>query len=155
PGSPQIIEICRRIEQRTQHLLRRRSVREQRLPVDRDCQTIIWLDGEALCVTPRCRKMFNTEHLLPLGYGDVTDGSRQTDCQIILPDGSVGRLTRRRTNRFFSRWKNVLRGRRWTSPEVHHAASLLREERLGAAPKLLAFGQCFRRHGIVESFLLT
>jgi hypothetical protein len=74
---------------------------------------------------------------------------------LTLPDGGPGALIRRRTRRLLGGVRDWLRQKRWTSPEVRQAGHLLRLERLGDRPRLLAFGQRSGRFGFVASFLLT
>jgi tRNA A-37 threonylcarbamoyl transferase component Bud32 len=155
PNRPHFLKLCLEIEKRTERLLRRSSVREQRLPAYHESQPLIWLDGEALCVTPPARQLFTAAQLEELGYPESNPGPTEFQREHVLPNGQKGRLVRRRTVRRFSRLRNWFRGRRWSSPEVLEAAALLRQERLGATPRLLAFGQRFLPGGVVDSFLLA
>jgi hypothetical protein len=154
-GAPPVDDFCREIQRRTARLLNRASIHEQRLPTWQESQPLFWLDGEALCVTPRGRQLWHADTLAALGYSTESHGSHEV-LSLRLPDGGIGELTRRRTWRWLGRSRDWLRQKRWTSPEVRQAGHLLRLERLGeAGPRLLAFGQRFVRFGIVESFLLA
>ena len=131
------------------------AIREQRLAAFHDSQTLVWLDGEALAVTPACCNVLPHDELAHLAY-ELAPG-RTTDCEtrvFITSDGRSVELARRRTVRRFGRLRDVFRGRRWTAPESRAAADLLRRERSGEPAQLLAFGQRERSWGVVESFLL-
>jgi tRNA A-37 threonylcarbamoyl transferase component Bud32 len=139
--------ICRRAVA----LLRRRHVREQHQPpLPTGTQNLIWLDGEALCMTrafwASCR-------------GDVPgwlatpapERTRLVSSAVALPDGGPGLLVRRRAVRPFGR----LRGRRPVSPELRQAGLLFRLQRYGIpTPELLAVGQRETGPGWLDSFLL-
>ncbi|HLW68796.1 MAG TPA: lipopolysaccharide kinase InaA family protein, partial [Gemmataceae bacterium] len=148
-------DFCQEIQARTARLLHRASIREQRLPTLYESQPLFWLDGEALCVTPRGQELWHADALLALGYPERRRPGSES-VSLTLPDGNVGELTRRRSLRLFGRCRDWLRQKRWTSPEVRQAGHLLRRERLGErGPMLLAFGQRPREFGVVESFVLT
>src|SRR5262249_10592289 len=51
--------VCARIQRRTRTLLRRSSIREQRLPTVAASQSLHWLDGEALCVSAMGRELLD------------------------------------------------------------------------------------------------
>jgi tRNA A-37 threonylcarbamoyl transferase component Bud32 len=149
-------EFAREIQTRTARLLNRASIREQRLPAWNESQPLYWLDGEALCVTPRGQELWHADALAAIGY--AAQSARQHSVEAIsltLPDGGPGALIRRRTRRLLGGARDWLRQKRWTSPEVRQAGHLLHLERLGeCGPRLLAFGQRSGRFGFVESFLL-
>jgi tRNA A-37 threonylcarbamoyl transferase component Bud32 len=146
--------ICRRLEGRTQTLLRRSSVREQRLPTYRESQTLIWLDGEAICATRKGQQLFETAQLRQLAYPESSEREYCENIALTIPYGGCGSLLRRRMVRRFGRFRDWLRGRPWCSPEARAAAGLLRRERMGEPARLLAFGQRFHG-GAAESFLLV
>jgi tRNA A-37 threonylcarbamoyl transferase component Bud32 len=134
--------------------MRRSSVREQRLPTWHSSQPLVWLDGEAIAATPRCMQSWTHLELQRLAYGFQARGNALQSMMVLSPEGRRVRLTQRRTLRpFGSIWSSLLR-RRWTSPELRAAAHLLRQERLGAMPRLLAFGQRAQSGGVINSFLL-
>ena len=128
-------------------------IREQRRPTHGDSQPLIWLDGEALCVTPMGRSLCDLDRLRELAYpkSDLPFHERRT----ALPNGETALLIRRTTSRRIGAIVDILRRRRWTSPEARAAAELLQQERLGEQPRLLAFGQRQRDWRTVESFLLV
>jgi tRNA A-37 threonylcarbamoyl transferase component Bud32 len=142
-------KMCRAIERRTRQLLARSSIREQRLPAFRDSQPLVWLDGEALCVTPMGQSLIEQNQLRSLAY------SNREKARIRSANEQTAHLTSRTTKRRLGQVHDWLRQRRWTSPEVHAAADLLRRERLGEDPRLLAFGQRQVSWGVVQSFLLA
>lgn len=116
------------IHHRAEQLLRRRKVREERqAQVALGQQQLIWLDGEALCVTP----------------------------ELLTARGRPTLVYRQRSE--FWRWLWCrLRRRPFTSPEVRQASLLFRLQRHGiATPRLLALGQRHRRPWQTESFVLT
>lgn len=143
-----------RIRQRTERLLHKRRIREQRqAPLADGAQNLIWLDGESLCVTPefwmRCDGQL-PPWLAPADMRDAVERRR-----VSLPQGGQGTLIRRATRRpshYFRSWFR----RRSESPELQQGALLFRLERQRiAVPRLLAVGQGERSPGCLESFVLT
>jgi tRNA A-37 threonylcarbamoyl transferase component Bud32 len=148
---------ARQVRARAQRLLRKQHVREARdclLPLGR--QAVIWLDGEALCVTP--------EFWRELG-GRLPDWLRLRSDEAVPPlvrtvvplgGGRRGLLVRRRETGLL-RWLWLgLRRRPLLSPELREAGALFRRQRQGAGgPRLLAFGQKRTLPWRTESFLLT
>jgi len=151
---PSMDKVQRMIEQRAAIRMQRSSVREQRLPTWHDCQPLFWLDGEALAATPRCCALWTAEELRHIAYPSMRNRGAEKSLTILRPDLRTARLTQRRTIRPLGRMHDWCRGKRWSAPELRSAAHLLRQERLGAAPRLLAFGQRFLPGGVVDSFLL-
>jgi hypothetical protein len=145
-------KVCLRIQRRSNPLLQRSSIREQRLPAVAESQPLKWLDGESLCVTPLGQSHFDRESIENLAYA-VPSPSTQTTVE--LSNGGRAALTRRVTNRRWRGLLDILKSKRWMSPEVRTAADLLRRERLGEPPRLLAFGQRMRTWGVVDSFVLA
>jgi hypothetical protein len=120
-------------------------------------QAVIWLDGEALCVTPefwnelRC----TVPDWLRLDCEKWSD-SRVTHSVVRLAGGRRGLLTRRREDSLLRWLWRGLRRRPLVSPELREAGALFRRQRHGVAgPRLLAFGQRQPRPWRIESFLLT
>jgi hypothetical protein len=140
-------------------LLRRRRVREMRhIRGNAEAQNLVWLDGEALCVTPQFLERVGGKVPDRLVLDSMPQQPRRIleQYELALPGGGYGVLTRRRTVHRFMGWWCRLRGTRPTSPEVREAGVLFRSQRLGIrAPRLLAFGQRQVRGGRIESFLLT
>jgi tRNA A-37 threonylcarbamoyl transferase component Bud32 len=149
----------RRIRSHAERLLRRRHVRELRqAPLRPRQQSLIWLDGEAICVTPQFHaemgprlQVWMKVFRAPAGVRTTVD--RRT---VSLTAERTGYLVRRRETR---RWRwlwDWLRGKRPETTELKQAGILFRLERYGIAlPRLLAMGQRHRRPWHAESFLLT
>jgi tRNA A-37 threonylcarbamoyl transferase component Bud32 len=149
-------EARRRIETRAIRLLRRTSIREQRLRKLRESQPLFWLDGEALCITSTGRELLEANELARLAYPRrETVRNAASKLRISIGDNSVGHLTVRRSVRRVARATDWLRGRQSNAPECRTAAQLLREERLGQPSRLLAFGQRRVGWGVLDSFILT
>jgi tRNA A-37 threonylcarbamoyl transferase component Bud32 len=152
-----LLAVAFQLFRRSRRLLRLRRIREmQQAPAVQ--QQVIWLDGEALCVTP--------DFLAALA-GAVPDWLRLsrlprrpwqfTDRSRVRLVG-LGRLllVRRRAFRPLAGVAAWLRGRRLTSPELARAGEIFRLQRAGVATeRLLAFGQRCPAPWIVESLLLT
>jgi len=145
------------IADQARRLLRHRHVREARqMVVESGEQRVIWLDGEALCVTPAFRAALDQP---PSWLGSETTLQRHRDstqATVALPGPLHATLVRRRADwslRWLGRW---LVGRHIMSREVRQAGLLFRLQRAGiATPRLLAFGQKHFPPRRTESFLLT
>jgi hypothetical protein len=132
-------------------LLRRRHIHEARqIPAEK--QELIWLDGEALCVTPEYFRLHKGA-LPPVSALTHNERARAT---VPLPRGGQGFFIRRRTDRFLA-WLAAWFGFRPVSaPEVRQAGLLFRLQRYGVSTaRLLAFGQRQVSPWRQESFLLT
>ncbi len=143
------------VERHAARLERRRYVREMRDPAPAVVHRLIWLDGEALCVTPQFQEKWKG----PLPQSMLLKEST-TDAgipqQIKLPNGSQATLVRRDEARFFSSLWGLFHARSHDAPEVCQAALLFRLERHGLlAPRLLAFGQWAPAWNRRRSFLLA
>lgn len=134
--SRNLAEVAQQIRRRAQRLLTKRRVREQRqAPLAAGDQNLIWLDGEAVCVTSDF-------------HGELDEYSPLR--RVIAPQ-----LVRRRQFRPFAGLWAWLRGRELVAPEIEQAATLFRLQRYGiVTPRLLAVGQRAVR-GTMASFLLT
>src|SRR5262249_37384636 len=153
-STPKLADTVRRQSQR---LLRRRHIREARLLPSAQTQELIWLDGEALCITP--------EFLEEL-QGDIPDWLRlertpwdeeeSLRCVVGLRDGRQRLLVRSRRDQPLRWLWNAFRGRPLRTAEARQAGILFRRQRQGlAASRLLAFGQRRPLPWRTESFLLT
>jgi hypothetical protein len=112
-------------------------------------QQLVWLDGEAMCVTP---------DYLAMLHGRVPDylTTSPTLTTVTIEDGSRGLLLRRQSRRPIARFGAWLGRKRLTSPELEAAAIAFRLERLGvSSPRLLAVGQRHSFPWTTDSFLLT
>jgi tRNA A-37 threonylcarbamoyl transferase component Bud32 len=136
-------------------LLRYRHVRKERAsPPPAAAQGILWLDGEALCVTQDFWHELGgaVPAWLPLP-GAGRGASRSA---VALPGGGRGVLVRRWCDRPLAWLWCALRRRPLLSPELRDAGTFFRRQKHGlAAPRVLAFGQRRPRPWRTESFLLT
>ncbi|HXG13053.1 MAG TPA: lipopolysaccharide kinase InaA family protein [Gemmataceae bacterium] len=151
--------LARAIHRQAQRFLRRRHVREQRQAVlAAGTQNLIWVDGEALCVT--------REFLADCG-GQVpawlraagrpeAEGPTLTQTVVAIPGARQARLVCRRSFRPWGYLWAWLRRRPLPSPELLHAGLLFRLQRYGIrTPRLLAVGQRWLGIGRMSSFLVT
>jgi tRNA A-37 threonylcarbamoyl transferase component Bud32 len=146
---------ARDVRRASQHLLRHRHIRKERAsPPPVSGQGVLWLDGEALCVTQEFWDEIGgaVPDWLPLpSAGRGTSGSA-----VALPGGRRGWLVRRWCDRPLAWLWCVLRRRPLLSPELREAGALFRRQKHGlAAARVLAFGQRRPRPWRTESFLLT
>lgn len=158
------VTTLRRIQNCSRALQRKRYVREIRsAAVPIGVQKLIWLDGEALCVTPEYLAELQVagDHeplprwLLPVAPSpNVTEWiDRQRLPRRDAPDAL---LVQRGCDRFVFWLSQQLRGRRFASPELQQAALLFRLQRYGIrVPTLLAMGERAVRPWRLESFLLV
>jgi hypothetical protein len=147
--------MVRRINELALELLQKRHVREVRTARPIDEQGVLWLDGEALCVTPE----FHAElrgHVPNWLRSPAAPKVGFTQTVVPLAGGRRGLLTwRRRWTPLTWLW-SLLWPRPLITPEVREAGLLFRRKRQGqSAARLLAFGQRSRFPGHTESFLLT
>jgi tRNA A-37 threonylcarbamoyl transferase component Bud32 len=153
------IELARGIRRMAERLLRRRHIRGVRhCPQALGTQGIVWLDGEALCVTQEYWAALGgrTPDWLTLVSEAGTWTGRSEGTVVNLPGGRAGLLVASRYHRPLQWLWSAIRGRPWMAPEVRQAGRLFRMERHGLdAPRLLAFGQRRPRPWRAEAFLLT
>jgi tRNA A-37 threonylcarbamoyl transferase component Bud32 len=155
PGK--LIRILCRLSARLQ---RRRRIRELRqLPIAPDRQGLIWLDGEALIVTPLLEEQTGpidaaVEWLkAPAGSPATTRVERM---EMRTENQASWQLVRRWSDRpwrwLVFWWRKPL----FPAPEFAQAASIIRLERYGVeAPRLLALGHRRFKPWQKYSFLLT
>jgi tRNA A-37 threonylcarbamoyl transferase component Bud32 len=125
----------------------------KRLPLPPGTQTLVWLDGEALCVTGAFHKELSGQIPSWLRFRAIKPNS--AECRKVRLETSRAATLTRRSVQSFSGW---LRSwwRRAPAPEVQQAALLFHLERCKVAcPKLLAFGQLRQRFWSRDSFILT
>jgi tRNA A-37 threonylcarbamoyl transferase component Bud32 len=154
-NAPAAAVVVRRVRELSAMLLRKRRVREVRCIPSAVEQSVLWLDGEALCVTPEFQAELGAGVPAwlrrPHGRGD---GLVRT--VVPLPGGRRGLLVWRRRRSLLGWLGSLVWPRPLLTPEVREAGLLFRRQRLGEpAPRLLAFGQRCRFPGHTESFLLT
>lgn len=152
-------KVVLQIRRHSQRLLQRRRLRELRqAPLTLGTQNLLWLDGEALCVT---REFYTAtgEQVPPWLTASCwpTASRQQTVHRVVpLPGGGQGCLVRRRSQQWLGRLWACLCRKTLTSPELHQAGTLFRLQRYGVVtPRLLAVGQKHSWPGRTESFLLT
>lgn len=147
------------VAKRTEQLLCKRYIRELRQStLSPGTQNLIWLDGEALCVTQEFHASLYGRSPDWLKTPDKNDGGNNdvSWSKVNIPGAHTALLVRRRAHRPWHWLWSWLRGRPFTAPEFHQAAALFRLQRYGVAtPKLLAVGQRHLRPWQTESFLLT
>lgn len=133
-------------------LMRYRHIRElRRPPLVGGTQQLIWLDGEALCVTPEMREIFTVRR--PSWLTEPTDG---VEWSTVAVPGSPRAMLVRRGNWTLANLWTWLCGWPARSPELRQAALLFRLQRYGIrGPRLLAFGQRRVSPGRLQSFLLA
>src|SRR5262249_26061229 len=118
-----------RIFEQARRLLRQRRIQESRLlPTSAGRQDLIWLDGEALCVTPEFHGELNgcVPEWLRLAALPALPRNLELRTCVGLPADRQAVLVRRRQIRIFGGWWNWLRRKRPASPELRQAALLLR-----------------------------
>ncbi len=143
------------IRRMAQRLLRHRHIRKERAsPPPLAGRGIVWLDGEALCVTQAFWHDLGEQMPDWLPLPARGHGSSRT--QVALPGGRGGLLMRRWCDRPLAWLWCLLRRRPLLSPELREAGLLFRRQKHGLpAPRVLAFGQRRPRPWRTESFLLT
>jgi tRNA A-37 threonylcarbamoyl transferase component Bud32 len=150
--------MARSILQLADRLLRRRRIREQRRPpLAGDVQHLVWLDGEALCISLDLHASLRgwLPEWLVLDNLPAWPPRLELRETVATPLAPQALLVRRRENRFLARARAWLRGRAFTAPELRQAGLVFRLQRYGIrTPRLLAFGQRLGPLGRVESFLL-
>jgi hypothetical protein len=149
---------ARAIRQETQRLLRRRHIWKARYsPPPVGPQELLWIDGEALCVTLDFWESLAGQVPEWLSVQETPGEANGPTHQVVpLPGGRRGVLVRRRCDQPLRWLWTEFRRQPLMSPEVRQAGALFRRQRQGLpAPRLLAFGQRRPWPWRTESFLLT
>jgi tRNA A-37 threonylcarbamoyl transferase component Bud32 len=148
-GQRRMSLVARKIAHISEVLRESRRIREMRHVAAEHSPQLVWLDGEALCVTPEFQKelqLHTSTWLRNWNGSNSKPPHRQFDADW------VGRSEYRPIR---SLW-NWLRGTRPSAPETLQAGLIFRLQRYGiATPRLLAFGQRQFVTGRAASFLLT
>jgi tRNA A-37 threonylcarbamoyl transferase component Bud32 len=154
---PRMKSFARGVRRRSQQLLGYRHVSESRRPAPAEAQELIWLDGEALCITPRFLEELRGKVPDWLGPDKSSGAHDETALSFVaLPGGRRGLLVRSRRNQPLRWLWAEFRRKPLATPEVRRAGVLFRRQRRGqSAPRLLAFGQRSSLPWRTESFLLT
>ena len=130
----------------------------QQVPDPSLSQQVVWLDGEALCVTPEFQAALAGRLPEWLRLSRLPSRPRQFFSRDQLRLEEVGHLllVRRRMIRPFAGIWAWLRGKRLTSPELRRVREIFQLQRAGViTERLLAFGQRSITPWRIESFLLT
>jgi hypothetical protein len=128
-------------------------------------QELVWLDGEALCVTPDFLQELDGDVASWLGAAlggglhtwprPVASGKSQFSV-VPLPSGRQALLVHSRRDQPLRWLWSEFRRKKLMTSEVREAGLLFRRQRQGQpAPRLLAFGQRRPLPWRTESFLLT
>ncbi len=143
------------IRRQTARLLRYRHIRKERdSPPPAATQGILWLDGEALCLTRDYWDELGGKVPPWLPLPAPAPGSSQG--AVGLPGGRRGWLVRSCRDRPLEWLWCLLRRRPLLSPELRRAGALFRmQKHAQPAPRVLAFGQRCPRPWRTQSFLLT
>jgi tRNA A-37 threonylcarbamoyl transferase component Bud32 len=153
---PRLARAARQVHGRAVCLRQRRRIQELcQQPLPPGVQNLIWLDGEALCVTQEFRAEVNhiPEWLrLPVAWTETGVWRRE----VVPAQGMRALLVHRRSSRLFAWLWGLLRHRRLTSPELAQSGLLFRLQRYGiVTPRLLAVGQRCSWPWRTASMLLT
>lgn len=137
------------------HLQRKRRIRELRqAPLPAGRQGLIWLDGEALCVTPH----FQARITQPPAWLTNPEPARNRVESVDLAEAGheSWKLVRRWASRPWRWLTSWWRRPFFPAPEFEQAAAIIRLERYGIeTPRLLALGHRRVRLWQTYSFLLT
>jgi len=156
---PNLALAAHKINRRAEGLMNRRHIRQSRhISSASTSQNVIWLNGEALCVTPAYleQSQGHVPDFLAIPQTSAPSLNSLERNQITLAEDRRANLVRRRAFRPVSLTVCRLIGKKWSAPEVRQAGLIFRLQRHGIdTPRLLAFGQRLRFPWRVESFLLT
>jgi hypothetical protein len=138
-------------------LQRKRRIRELRqAPLPAGRQQLLWLDGEALVVTPGFQRQAPQPPTW-LAMPSHPPASNSVECVEITGSGvAPWKLVRRWTSQPWQWLKSWWRRPLFPAPEFEQAAALIRLERFGVeVPRLLALGHRKLRLWQMYSFLLA
>jgi tRNA A-37 threonylcarbamoyl transferase component Bud32 len=147
---PRFSQMARDIDNASQRLLTRRSIRDQRqAPVTGPEQRLVWLAGEAVCAVPEVAAIWPKPAIVaPFYDGPASLGGSPIAIQ--LPDGRMGELLRGRSFQPFASLR-----RSWRTPGANLGRLLFHLERYGIpAPRLYAFGQRLSGNARADWFVL-
>jgi tRNA A-37 threonylcarbamoyl transferase component Bud32 len=159
PTPDSVLRVAFHILYQEKRLLRQRRIREQRsVPRLSESPSVIWLDGEKLCLTPEMHSLIDSRIPAMFVLANLPPRPRNLQWRevVLLTATRSAVLVRRRTNRLVRGCWAWLCRRPLTSPETRRAGILFRLQRFGIpAPRVLAFGQQRVVPWRTESFLLT
>lgn len=153
PGSWPLPGMAKDIRRRSQALKSRRRIREMaQPPLAVGQQNLIWLDGEALCVTREFQAEMGPTPPRWLQPSTLAHGASKLE-EVRIP-------WKQRRLRLLRHWSPrpwfSPRRRSFPAPEFEQAAALFRLERFRLPlPRLLAVGHRVLEHGGRYAFLLT
>lgn len=159
-GRPQVTSrMARRVRRQTRRLLQLRRVRELRqVPLPAGTQSLLWLNGEALCMT----RQFHAElrgrlpEWLEPGSRPPAGARRIVESKVSISRARQATLIRRTARRPLYWLSGWLRKQPRMAPEIRQAGTLFNLQRCQVpTPRVLAFGQRFARPWRTESFLVT
>jgi tRNA A-37 threonylcarbamoyl transferase component Bud32 len=144
------------VSRRSAALLRRRRIRELRQPpLPAGAQNLIWMDGEALCVTRQFLAANGGQLPTYLTRAEQLRIGQVQCSRVPAPAGGWATLVQRSASHPWRWLWSRLRGRRLVSPELEQAGILFLLQRYGlVTPALLAVGQRPARPWQLQSFLL-
>lgn len=147
-----LLRVVCRLSARLQRKRRIRELRQAPLPAGR--QGLIWLDGEALCVTPRFQAQIAQP---PAWLTTPPPAPRRVEAVDLSEVGHPSwKLVRRWASRPWRWLASWWRRPFFPAPEFEQAAAIIRLERYGIeTPRLLALGHRSVRFWQTYSFLLT
>lgn len=155
PSRPQkLLRVLCQLSARLQRKRRIRELRQAPLPAGR--QQLLWLDGEALVVTPSFQRQVPQPPAW-LAMPSCPSASNSVECVEITGSGvAPWKLVRRWTSQPWQWLKSWWLRPLFPAPEFEQAAALIRLERFGVeVPRLLALGHRKLRLWQKYSFLLT
>jgi tRNA A-37 threonylcarbamoyl transferase component Bud32 len=152
-------ELLATIATAANRLLQQRRIREQRQAVHSPLkQSVIWQDGEALCLTPELEAVLKGQlpDWLRLSNLPLAPRLLRLTTKVSLSPAQTALLIRHREGCWLTGLWQWLWRRPLSTNLVRQAGQLFRLQRQGLpGPRVLAFGQRRARFGKVESFLLT
>jgi tRNA A-37 threonylcarbamoyl transferase component Bud32 len=155
-GLPTLAEAARAVRAGARRLLKRRRIRELRQPpLEWGRQNLVWLRGEALCVTREFRAELRGRLPDWLAQPGEAAPTPLAHTPVERTGGRKGLLIRRHESRPLAWLRGWLRGRRLVSRGLEQAGLLFRLQRYGVVtPRLLAVGQRHPRPWQADSLLL-
>ncbi len=156
---PSLREAAEDVRRLAERLRGRRHIRELlEPPLAAGTQNLVWLDGEALCVTREFLDELSGQAPAWLSLAERAQYPSVPVRREVIerPSGLLAEMVHRRAARPLAWLWNLVRRRRVVSPELARAGVLFRLQRYGiATPRLLAVGQRSPWPWRVESLLLT
>jgi tRNA A-37 threonylcarbamoyl transferase component Bud32 len=151
PNAISFRELVQKVEDKSQKLLCRKSIRAQRESLgDEVSHTLVWIDGEAICCIPEIENQLQDPESQRVLYDLAGHGK-----PIRLSSNRIGYL---RITEYGMSWGRLwawFRGIPWRSPEMILVRKRFEAQRLGKQKaNILAFGQREERFGKAKAFIL-